>query len=54
MYNLKRNNYQLKPKSSNIQTPLEVSEFIFELLRDKIKGGFILDPCCGQGSLLAP
>ena len=53
MYNLKKNNYHLKPKSSNIQTPLEVSQFIFELLRDKIERG-IFDPCCGEGNLLKP
>jgi len=55
MYNLQKNNYHLKPKPSNIQTPLEVSWFIYELLRDKIdKRGVILDPCCGQGNLLKP
>jgi type I restriction-modification system DNA methylase subunit len=55
MYNTKLNNYHQKPKASNIQTPLEVSKFIYELLRDKIdKGGVILDPCCGQGNLLKP
>jgi len=55
MYNLNKNNYHLKPKDSNIQTPKEVSEFIFELLKDKIaKKGVILDPCSGQGSLLDP
>lgn len=65
MYNIKLNNYHLNPKSSNIYTPKEVSEFIFELLKDKRDsiwdwrstynmGSHILDPCCGQGSLLAP
>lgn len=57
MYNLKRNNYNLKPKASNIQTPPEVSQFIYELLRDKfpIKKGYpILDPCAGIGNLLNP
>ncbi|CAG8558571.1 18908_t:CDS:2 [Racocetra persica] len=40
-----RNNYHLKPKLSNIQTPLEVSQFIFELLKDKIPpNGIIFDP----------
>ena len=53
MYNFQRNNYRLKPKPSNIYTPLAVSQFIFELLRDKVKGT-VLDPCCGQGSLLNP
>jgi hypothetical protein len=55
MYNLTKNNYHLKPKNSNIQTPQEVSEFIFELLKNKIENcGIIFDPCCGQGSLLKP
>ncbi|CAI2195653.1 6970_t:CDS:2, partial [Funneliformis geosporum] len=50
-----RNNYHQKPKSSNIQTPLAVSQFIFDLLRDKIPPhGVIIDPCCGKGSLLKP
>jgi len=58
MYNLRKNNYNLKSKPSNIQTPLEVSQFIFELLSPYfnvgLKGGFIFDPCCGEGSLLKP
>jgi len=55
MYQINRNNYHLKPKNSTIYTPKEVSEFIFELLKDKInKEGIILDPCCGRGSLLKP
>jgi type I restriction-modification system DNA methylase subunit len=57
MYQLNRNNYHQKPKSSNIQTPLEVSQFIFELLKDKIEKdekGVIFDPCCGKGNLLNP
>ena len=54
MYNLKLNNYYSNPKNSTIYTPKEVSEFIFNLLKDKVKRGIILDPCCGQGSLLQP
>src|SRR3954454_2982007 len=59
MYNLKINNYNLKPKPSNIQTPLAVSQFIFELLRDKGKIRkkeqiIVIDPCVGKGNLLAP
>lgn len=55
MYNSKTNNYHLNPKNSNIYTPPEVSEFIFELLRNKIKKwSRIFDPCCGKGSLLEP
>jgi len=55
MYNLAKNNYHLKPKASNIQTPPAVSQFIFELLKDKIAtNGLIFDPCCGAGNLLKP
>ena len=58
MYNLNRNNYHLKPKNSTIYTPPEVSQFIFELLNPYfnpgLTGGFIVDPCCGKGSLLRP
>jgi hypothetical protein len=55
MYNTKLNNYHLKPKPSNIQTPLVVSQFIFELLKSEIPtNSLILDPCSGQGSLLSP
>lgn len=55
MYNLQKNNYHLKPKASNIQTPLSVSQFIFELLRDKFpKKSLVLDPCSGKGNLLEP
>lgn len=54
MYNLQKNNYHQKPKSSTIYTPPSVSQFIFELLKDKVKRGTIFDPCSGQGSLLAP
>jgi N-6 DNA Methylase len=46
MYNLQK---------SNIQTPLQVSRFIYELLKDKIpRRSLIFDPCCGEGSLLKP
>jgi type I restriction-modification system DNA methylase subunit len=55
MYRIDRNNYHQNPKNNNIQTPLEVSQFIFELLKDKIaERGVILDPCCGTGNLLKP
>ena len=55
MYNLKKNNYHQKPKASDIQTPLKVSQFIFELLRNKVsKEERILDPCAGMGNLLTP
>ena len=59
MYQITRNNHHLKPKNSTIYTPPEVSQFIFELLKDKLVKSVnsyptILDPCCGQGSLLEP
>jgi hypothetical protein len=67
MYQINRNNYHQKPKSSNIQTPPEVSQFIFELLSPHFyqeydgdhpqafqKSSLILDPCSGQGNLLEP
>jgi len=55
MYNLKRNNYHQNPKNSTIYTPPAVSQFIFELLKDKFfVGNLVLDPCSGQGSLLEP
>jgi len=55
MYNLQRNNYHLKPKNSTIYTPPEVSEFIFNLLKDKfLPKSLILDPCSGMGALLQP
>lgn len=55
MYNLKHNNYNKNPKNSTIYTPPAVSQFIFELLKDKVeKRGIIFDPCCGKGSLLKP
>jgi len=57
MYNLTRNNYHQKPKNSTIATPPAVSQFIFELLRDKVDqkrshDDRIFDPCVGAGSLL--
>jgi len=60
MYKMNLNNYHPQPKNSTIYTPSEVSEFIYELLKDKIpksRASFspaILDPCCGQSSLLKP
>ncbi|KLL04824.1 MAG: putative N6 adenine-specific DNA methyltransferase [Mycoplasmataceae bacterium RV_VA103A] len=56
MYRIDRNNYHLKPKFSNIQTPLEVSEFIFNLLSPYFpdRSQIILDPGCGAGNLSKP
>jgi hypothetical protein len=57
MYNLTKNNYHLNPKNSDIQTPHEVSKFIFELFNKEnsgLKPGLFLDPCSGTGNLLKP
>ena len=55
MYNTQLNNCHLKPKNSAIYTPQEVSEFIFNLLKDKFcQNSFIFDPCSGTNSLLIP
>jgi len=56
MYQINRNNYHLKPKNSTVYTPPEVSQFIFELLKDKLNPlhELIFDPCSGTGNLLAP
>jgi type I restriction-modification system DNA methylase subunit len=56
MYRIDRNNHHLNPKNSTIYTPKEVSQFIFNLLKDQLspRHELIFDPCSGQGSLLAP
>ena len=55
MYNTKLNNHHTKPKNSTIYTPPAVSQFLFQLLKDKIPSdGVIFDPCYGKGSLLEP
>lgn len=55
MYRIDRNNYFDKPKHTNIETPDNLSDFIFNILFSKIdKRGFIFDPCVGGGSLLKP
>ena len=56
MYNTNFNNWHLKPKNSVIYTPKEVSEFLFNLLKDKflLRSVSIFDPCCGKHSLLEP
>jgi hypothetical protein len=61
--------FHKNPKPSNIQrnfnkspsgvknsvTPPAISQFLFELLKDKIdKKGIIFDPCCGTRNLLEP
>ena len=55
MYRIDRNNYHQNPKESNIQTPIAVSEFLFELLNNLFdKYDIILDIGSGSGSLSEP
>ena len=54
MYRVDRNNFYKTQKKATIYTPQPVSEFIFDLLSEKIKKGLIFDPCVGSGSLLKP
>lgn len=56
MYRVDRNNFYKHEKKATIFTPDYVSEFLYDLLHDRIKKdiGVIIDPCVGQGSLLKP
>ena len=55
MYNVARNNFYENGKNSTIMTPEPVSQFLFDLVKNKIdRNGVIFDPCVGQGSLLKP
>jgi hypothetical protein len=54
MYQITKNNYHLNPKKSTIYTPEELSDYLFNLLKGKINGRIILDPCSGMNSLLEP
>ena len=54
MYRVDRNNFYQEQKKATIYTPPPVSEFIFDLVSNKIKKGLIFDPCVGAGSLLKP
>ncbi len=53
-YNIQRNNYYIKRKDSTIYTPLEVSQYIYDILSSHIEPITILDPAIGQGSLVKP
>lgn len=48
--------YSRRQKRCNkIQTPLHVSQFIYDLLVDKFEfGQRVIDPACGEGNLLRP
>ncbi len=55
MYNTSRNNFYDDPKNSTVFTPPGVSQFIFDIVADKIdKSRPVFDPCVGEGSLLHP
>ena len=55
MYRVDRNNFYKKEKPATIYTPEKVSEFIFDIVCDKIKKTKpVIDPCVGSGSLLKP
>lgn len=55
MYTVSKNNFYEIEKNSTVYTPVEVSEFIFNILNNEItKDDLVLDPCVGQGSLLLP
>ena len=55
MYRVDRNNFYKEQKKATIYTPVGVSNFIYELIGDKIdRTKPILDPCVGKGSLLKP
>ncbi len=55
VYRVDRNNYHKKEKKSTIYTPMSLSWFIFNIIKDKIdKNKIVLDPCVGSGRLLKP
>ncbi len=55
MYRVDRNNFYKNEKKSDIETPAPLCNFLFNLLKDKIKKtDSIIDPCCGRGALLKP
>jgi hypothetical protein len=55
VYNTSRNNFYDDPKNSTVFTPPGVSQFIFDIVADKIdKSRPVFDPCVGEGSLLHP
>ena len=55
MYRVDRNNFYRQPKKATIYTPAGVSQFIYDIVSDKIDTTKpVLDPCVGSGSLLKP
>ncbi len=53
---VRRNNYHINKKSSDIMTPTGISYFLFEELYSVIdtENTIVFDPACGEGSLLQP
>jgi type I restriction enzyme M protein len=55
MYRVDRNNFYTNEKKATVCTPDYVSDFLFSILSTQIaKGGLVVDPCVGAGSLLKP
>ena len=55
VYRVDRNNFYTRQKKATIYTPQEISDKLFDLLKNHIKkDGVVVDPCVGGGSLLLP
>jgi len=55
MYRVDRNNFYSEQKNSTVYTPATVSQFLFDILHERIdRSGVIVDPCVGAGALLEP
>lgn len=55
MYRVDRNNFYKQQKKATVYTPQELSDFIFNIVADKIdQAKPVFDPCVGKGSLLKP
>lgn len=55
MYRVDRNNFYKQQKKATVYTPAGVSEFIYNIVADKLDNQKpVLDPCVGSGSLLKP
>lgn len=51
---VKKNDYFNNRKNSSIYTPSPLANWVASLVQYKIKDGVVLDPACGNGSLLKP
>ena len=48
MYRVDRNNFYHSAKTATVETPSQVSQFIFDIIQDKIdRSKPVLDPCVG-------